>query len=54
MWLLPQNGVLFVGVFMASAILFGVYIRTPDCWKLLCEQGFGYCLVNVIVFSWGE
>ena len=27
-------GVLFVGVLMMRALLFGVYIRVLDCWKL--------------------
>ena len=27
-------GVLFVGVRIGTALVFGIYIKDPDCWKL--------------------
>ena len=31
-------GVLFVGILIRRALLFGVYRRAPDCWKQLCLE----------------
>ena len=33
-----QVGVLFVGVLLIRALLFGVYTGAPDCWKLPYQQ----------------
>ena len=37
-WLLLQTGVLFASVHIIRVLLFGVGIRTPDCWKVPCGE----------------
>ena len=33
-WLFYQLGILLTGVLVVRALLFGVYIKAPDFWKL--------------------
>ena len=46
-------GVLFVGVLIARALLFGVYSRAPDFWKLPFGGGswYGTCSLLLLLLS---
>ena len=35
-WLFVPVGVLFAGVVVRRALLFGVHVKASDCWKLPC------------------
>ena len=45
-------GFLLVGVLIVIALLFGVYVRVSDFWKLQYEPGFCHGLLSVSLSSW--
>ena len=46
MWLFLLIGILFVGVVRISALLFRVYSKAPDFWKLPYECYYSYCNID--------